>query len=114
MYACVGVQILLATKKHEAPPVFKMLALNHRHRDVAFGWFSPDLDPEVAQQLPPPKLPYLMAAFVDPTLIEDADGRVPLSLEGFDAALKYTYMSTFVDAVASRWGAKDEKVCLPP
>lgn len=36
----VSMQIILATSKLEAPPLFRLLAANFRRRDVAFGWYA--------------------------------------------------------------------------
>ena len=104
-------QVILATAKTEAPPLFKLLAMNFRKRDLAFGWFSTALDADVAEQLPPPRVPHLMVAFIDPTAVADAEGRVPMHVEPYDLPFKHLYMKNFIQAIAARLGRGDDQVC---
>jgi hypothetical protein len=104
------VQAILATAKLEAPPLFKLLAANFRKQDLVFGWFSTNLDPAVAKQLVTPRVPHLMAAYIDPTVVEDKQGKVPLGIEPFNMPLKYVYMANFLETVASRLGRGDHQV----
>ena len=110
LYAVMNLQAILATAKSEAPPLFKLLASNFRKRDIAFGWFSRDLDPTVAEQLSVPRVPYLMAAYVDPAAMADGQGKVPMGIEGFNAPLEYKNMANFIDAVIKRVGRGEDQV----
>lgn len=102
--------MILATAKHEAPPLFKLLAANFRKRALAFGWFSPDLDPEVAQQIPTAKRPAMLVAFVDPQSAADEQGRVPLHMEPYSLPLRYKPMAAFLESVLRRLGEGEDEV----
>ena len=106
-------QVILATAKLEAPPLFKLLASSFRSRGLAFGWFSSELDPEVAQQIPTARRPAMLVAFVDPESPADDQGRVPLQMEPYTMPLKHGPMAAFLESVAQRLGQSEDKVCLP-
>jgi hypothetical protein len=106
-----ALQVLLATAKKEAPPLFRLLAANFRKRDAAFGWFSTELDLDVAAQFNVPRVPHLMVLHVDPAAAADAEGRVPLGMEPFTLPLKYKYMHSFLEAIVARLGRAGDQVC---
>lgn len=97
-------KVILATTRNEAPGLFRALAANFRSRDLAFGWFSRDGDPRVAEQFPVPRYPFLMVALVDPASQPDAQGQVPLGVQPFTSPLKYKFMANFVETIADRFG----------
>lgn len=103
-------QVILATAKSEAPPLFRMLAANFRHRNLAFAWFNKDAEPAVAAQLAADKVPRLLVAFVDPATKPDAQGRVPLGVQALDLPLNYKNMHAFAATVATRF-APEHEVC---
>lgn len=107
-------QIILGTRKRTAPGLFRALAVNFRRRDLAFGWYSEDLDPEITQQFGGGPLPRVFAAFIDPSNPPDASGQVPLGLQPFTMPLKYTYLENFLEAVADRHGRAGDQVCMLP
>lgn len=103
----------MATSKQEAPPLYKLLAANFRRRDLAFGWYNPDLDATVAQQLPTPRVPFLLVAYVDPTAAADKGGKVPILMEPYQMPMKYKFMANFLESIASRLGRGNAQVCRP-
>jgi hypothetical protein len=103
-------QVVLGTKKHEVPGLFKALAVNFRRRDLAFGWYSADLDPSVANQFGNQKLPAVVAAFIDPTTQPDASGQVPLGMLPFQMPLKYTYLENWLETIVERHGRGSDQV----